>query len=247
MLKCGICGYSDFYKASGYFFCTICQTQSQDVGEEVELELPIESTARLRKTKIHRVKNDKTDVGEVLEWTSWELYNFVLIGLTNEFIELGISADIKITVLQLWARYLGKLEVAFISAKEKLIPKLARRYKKRDAEIIYGKVLSQTKSKKQRKSTNNIADSIPSACLNEETSLRELNRNKKLMITADYDRFMQLQTSSERDVLSTFSQSVYSTHSSTKQSCESMRIQFNSSAKEETSRIKNMAKKSTKI
>ncbi|XP_039315147.1 uncharacterized protein LOC105201074 isoform X2 [Solenopsis invicta] len=224
MLKCGICGYSDFYKASGYFFCTICQTQSQDVGEEVELELPIESTARLRKTKIHRVKNDKT-------------------GLTNEFIELGISADIKITVLQLWARYLGKLEVAFISAKEKLIPKLARRYKKRDAEIIYGKVLSQTKSKKQRKSTNNIADSIPSACLNEETSLRELNRNKKLMITADYDRFMQLQTSSERDVLSTFSQSVYSTHSSTKQSCESMRIQFNSSAKEETSRIKNMAKK----
>ncbi|XP_036144873.1 TATA box-binding protein-associated factor RNA polymerase I subunit B-like [Monomorium pharaonis] len=128
MLKCEICGCRDFYKASGYFFCTICQTQSQDVGEEVELELPIENTMRLRKTKIHCAKNDKD---EVLGWTSWELYNFVLIGLTNELIELGASPDIKITVLQLWARYLGKLEVAFISTKKKLRPKLARRYKKR--------------------------------------------------------------------------------------------------------------------
>lgn len=43
------------------------------------------------------------------------------------------------------------------------------------------------------------------------------------MITADYDRFMQSQTSSEGDVLSTFSQSVYSVQSSAGQSCESMR------------------------
>jgi len=68
---------------------------------------------------------------EEVGWTSWELYNFVLIGLTNELIELGVSADIKITVLQLWARYLGKLEIAFISKNKKLLPKLARRYQKR--------------------------------------------------------------------------------------------------------------------
>ncbi|XP_071569338.1 TATA box-binding protein-associated factor RNA polymerase I subunit B isoform X1 [Temnothorax nylanderi] len=243
MLKCAVCGCSNFYKASGYFFCTTCQTQSQDVGEEVELELPIENTTRLRKTKIHRAKSDKAD--EVLGWTSWELYNFVLIGLTNELIELGISADIKITVLQLWARYLGKLEIAFVSAKKKPIPKLARRYRKRDAEIIYGKVSSQRRARKRRKTGSSLADSTASTYPTEETSLRELNRNKKLMITADYDRFMQSQTGSEGDVLSTFSQSVYSAHSSAGQPCEStsMRIQFNSFAKEETSRIKNMAKR----
>ncbi|XP_036150083.1 TATA box-binding protein-associated factor RNA polymerase I subunit B isoform X3 [Monomorium pharaonis] len=238
MLKCEICGCRDFYKASGYFFCTICQTQSQDVGEEVELELPIENTMRLRKTKIHCAKNDKD---EVLGWTSWELYNFVLIGLTNELIELGASPDIKITVLQLWARYLGKLEVAFISTKKKLRPKLARRYKKRDAEIIYGKVLLQKKPRKRRK-TISTADST-STYPNEEISLRELNRTKKLMVTADYDGFMQSQASSEGDVLSTFSQSVYSAHSSIKQFDENTRIQFNFSAKEEMNRIKNMAKK----
>ncbi|CAL1673635.1 unnamed protein product [Lasius platythorax] len=246
MLQCGVCGCTDFYKASGYSFCSTCQTQNQDAGEELELELPIENNTRLRKTRIRRAKSDKID--EEVGWTSWELYNFVLIGLTNELIELGIPADIKITVLQLWARYLGKLEIAFISTNKKLVPKLARRYKKRDAEIIYGKVLSQKRVKKRRKADSNVTDSAISTYLSEETSLKELNRNKKLMITADYDRFMQSQMSSEGDTLSTFNQSVYSMQSSahtqhTRQSSENERIQFNSSAKEETRRIKNMAKK----
>lgn len=43
------------------------------------------------------------------------------------------------------------------------------------------------------------------------------------MITADYDRFMQSQTSSEGDVLSTFSQSEYSAHSNAGKSCENTR------------------------
>lgn len=80
-------------------------------------------------------------IDKELGWTSWELYNFVLIGLTNELIELGAPVDIKVTVLQLWARYLGKLEVAFTSTKKKLIPKLARRYKKRFVSFIFFKNL----------------------------------------------------------------------------------------------------------
>ncbi|KAL6446677.1 hypothetical protein ACFW04_001264 [Cataglyphis niger] len=246
MLQCGVCGCTDFYIASGYSFCSTCQTQNQEAGKEVELELPMENNTRLRKTKIRRVKNAKT--ADEVGWTSWELYNFVLIGLTNELIELGLSADIKITVLQLWARYLGKLEIAFISKNKKLIPKLARRYKKRDAEIIYGKVLSQKRVKKQRKNESNVTDSAISTCLSEEISLKELNRSKKLMITADYDRFMQSQMSSEGETLSTFNQSVYSMQSSThtqhtRQSFENIRIQFDPYAKDETKRIKEMAKK----
>ena len=50
-----------------------------------------------------------------------ELYNFVLIGLTDELVELGVPSSIKLTVLQLWATYLGKLEVAFISTKKKAV------------------------------------------------------------------------------------------------------------------------------
>ncbi|KYM93727.1 hypothetical protein ALC62_15713 [Cyphomyrmex costatus] len=240
MLNCAICGCSEFYKVSGFSYCITCQTQSQDVGEEVELDLPIENTGKLRKTKIHRMKQNTDELG----WTSWELYNFVLIGLTNELIELGISADIKITVLQLWARYLGKLEVAFISTKKKLVPKLAKNYKKRDADIIYGKV--SQKNKKRKKTGSTIANSSDT-CPNEQISMREINRNKKLMVTADYDRFIKSQTSSEEDTLSTYNQSVYSRpssrHSSVGKSHQNIRIKFNSSAKAEKCKIENMAKK----
>jgi len=59
-----------------------------------------------------------------------------MLGLTNELINLGASPDIKITILQLWARYLGKLEIAFISTKKKLVPKLSRRYRKKFLNFI---------------------------------------------------------------------------------------------------------------
>jgi len=44
----------------------------------------------------------------------------------------------------------------------------------RDAEIIYGKVLSQKRVRKRRKAESSLVDSTS----NEEISLRELNRNK---------------------------------------------------------------------
>ncbi|EFN87076.1 hypothetical protein EAI_04977 [Harpegnathos saltator] len=241
MEKCKICGCVNFYKECGYFFCVTCQTQNEDIREEI-LEVHMDDTTKLRKTRIRRMKDSKTD--KEFGWTSWELYNFVLIGLTNELIELGAPADIKITVLQLWARYLGKLEVAFTSTKKKLIPKLARRYKKRDAEIIYGKIFSQNKTRKRKETDNSIASSRASTYQNQESTLRKLNRNKKLMITTDYDRFIQSQASSEGDALSGFNQSGYSMHSSIEQLSEDYKtIYFNFSAKEETRKIKGMMKK----
>ncbi|XP_020283590.1 TATA box-binding protein-associated factor RNA polymerase I subunit B [Pseudomyrmex gracilis] len=235
MVKCENCGSAEFYKDSGFFFCASCQTQSQDVGQEVEFVYPTENV-RLKKTRIRSVRSGNADA-EAVGWTSWELYNFALIGLTNELIELGASANIKMTVLQLWARYLGKLEVAFMSTKKKLVPKLSRRYKKRDAAIIYGKILSKTKKRKRKRTETNVTET--EACLSDEISMRHINRNKKLMMTADYDRHMQLQANSEGDTLSTFSQSAQSTVGSENRS---FRIKFNASAKKEAKKVKQLAK-----
>lgn len=68
---------------------------------------------------------------QIVGWTSWEQYNFILIGLANELIELGASMDTKMTLLQLWATYLGKLEVAFTSTNKKIMPRFARRFNKK--------------------------------------------------------------------------------------------------------------------
>ncbi|KAK9294609.1 hypothetical protein QLX08_010833 [Tetragonisca angustula] len=225
MQKCTICGSKDFYKEAGHFYCQTCQTQNEDIREEV-LELRTDITTRLRKTRIRQLRSDIS--GNEHGWTSWELYNFVLIGLTNELIDLGVSPDIKLTILQLWATYLGNLEVAFISTRRKCIPKLAKRYKKRDAEIIYGKMQSQKKSRKRRRTSGSITDtSILSSGTSESGSRRELNRTKRLLIAADYDSYLQSQNHSG-DGDSTFIQSP--------------KIQFSSHAKEETRKIKRLSK-----
>ncbi|XP_043600974.1 TATA box-binding protein-associated factor RNA polymerase I subunit B [Bombus pyrosoma] len=246
MQNCRICGSKNFYKEAGYFFCQTCQTQNEDIRDEV-LELRIDSTTRLRKTRIRQLKSDIS--GNEVGWTSWELYNFVLIGLTNELIELGVPSDIKLTILQLWATYLGKLEVAFISTRKKSMPKLARRYKKRDADIIYGKVQSEKTSRKRKRSISNTNTSVISGTsitgLSEGSSMRELNKNKRLLIAADYDRYLQSQNSSEGDGLSVFSQnqSIYSGQSSSVKSSENEgKVQFSSHAKEEARKIKRLSK-----
>ncbi|XP_076295714.1 TATA box-binding protein-associated factor RNA polymerase I subunit B [Lasioglossum baleicum] len=250
MPQCKLCGGADFYKEAGYFFCQTCQTQNEDVREEV-FELRIDNSTRLRKTRIRQLRTQSS--GEELGWTSWELYNFVLIGLTNELIELGVPADLKLTVLQLWATYLGKLEVAFISTKKKCAPKLAKRYNKRDAEIIYGKIQMQKRKRKRRKTGSSTNTSMVSGNQSEGSSLRELNKNKRLLINADYDRFLQSQASSsnfshllsasEGDGLSSFTQSAYSVQSSSVKSSDNEgRVQFSSHAKEETRKIKKLSK-----
>ncbi|XP_043265740.1 TATA box-binding protein-associated factor RNA polymerase I subunit B [Colletes gigas] len=240
MQKCRICNGTDFYKEAGYFFCQTCQTQNEDIREEV-FELHVDNSTRLRKTRIRKLRLDGS--GEELGWTSWELYNFVLIGLTNELVELGVPSNIKLTVLQLWATYLGKLEIAFISKKKKFVPKLARRYNKKDAEIIYGKVQLQKKRRKRRRTGSSTNTSMISGYQSEGSSMRELSKNKRLLVTADYNRYLQSQSSTEGDGLSLFSQSGCSIRSSSiKSSDNEGKVKYSSHAKEEIKKIKRLSK-----
>lgn len=43
--------------------------------------------------------------------TSWECYNYVLKGLTNELLGLGAKPELKLVVQCLWMKYLHKCEV----------------------------------------------------------------------------------------------------------------------------------------
>ncbi|KAK2584219.1 hypothetical protein KPH14_006637 [Odynerus spinipes] len=239
--SCRICGGTDFFKDAGFYYCETCQTQNEDVREEV-LDMRVDTSTRLRRVTVKKSKVKRH--GEDLGWTTWELYNFVLIGLTDELIELGASSNVKLTVLQLWAAYLGKIEVAFTSMTKKDVPKLSRKYNKKDAEIIYGKVQMQKKTSRRSRSVNSSNTSVVSGYQSDGTSSRMFHKSKKLMVKAEYDRYLQSQASSENDAVSTFSQSGYSTRSEIGGSLEKEeKIYFNKSAKQETRKIKELSKK----
>lgn len=120
-------------------------------------------------------------------------------------------------------------------------------YYNRDADIIYGKVQSEKTSRKRKRSrsSTSIISGTSITGLSEGSSMRELNKNKvifiifinknkfisyftqttffqRLLIAADYDRYLQSQNSSEGDGLSMLSQSqsIYSGQSSSVKSSE---------------------------
>ncbi|XP_046416794.1 TATA box-binding protein-associated factor RNA polymerase I subunit B isoform X1 [Neodiprion fabricii] len=236
MDNCKVCRGTVFYKEAGFYFCSECQTQNEERREAI-LEQRFEGI-RVTQRKIANDNSEKTD--QSAQWSTWELYNFVLIGLTDELIELGASSDIKLTVLQLWAFYLGKVEVAFTSKICRKVPKLARRYHKRDADIIYGKL----KSRKRKRSRASSASSIISSQLSEGSSNRELSKHKRLLYKAEYERLVSSQTGSESDALSLVSQSLASIRSGGSQSSVSVeKLKYSKHAKSEAKRVKQLSKK----
>lgn len=66
-----------------------------------------------------------------MEITSWEEYNYILVGLVDELIELGAKPELKLTTLQLWTAYLRLHEVAFFAKKNPKLPKLGAFFKKK--------------------------------------------------------------------------------------------------------------------
>ncbi|PSN45589.1 hypothetical protein C0J52_15087 [Blattella germanica] len=134
------------------------------------------------------------------EWTTWELYNFVLKGMVDELITLGANKEIKVTVLQLWTRYLQLLEIAFISKTNELcLPKLSLPYHQRDARIIYEQRKRRRKKRKKLK-----AESITSSPY---ASARTL---KKTFLQAQYERSC---SEAESDAISMLNESLKSTAS----------------------------------
>lgn len=67
---------------------------------------------------------------EGVELTTYEEFNYILLGLVNELIVIGVNSDFKLTVLQLWTEYLRRTEVAFFSKDDYDLPKLGLNCKK---------------------------------------------------------------------------------------------------------------------
>lgn len=107
-LTCDLCGGTDFYKEQGYFYCRECQTQTQ-VIEEHAFEDQVEGMTIREPGK--KIRKKKTDDKPENHLTSWECYNYILMGLVDELIELGANKELKTTVKVLWYKYLRELEV----------------------------------------------------------------------------------------------------------------------------------------
>ncbi|KAF2897605.1 hypothetical protein ILUMI_08574 [Ignelater luminosus] len=224
-ITCNVCDGTDFFIEAGHYYCTECRTQSQDIIEQV-FDVPEETTAA-RPTSSKRIRKKKKIEDQL---TSWECYNYILLGLVNELIELGADSKLKRVVHILWFKYLKKLEV--ISDKPGETPKLSAINSRKNAEILYGRVRKKRRSSRSPSPASTTDTSITDASI----LRREKAKQRRSMIVAQYD---ELSNTMQSEDVSLHNQSLISLRSGSDSSKtkEEKYLRYNEGSKKELLKI----------
>ncbi|CAH1783598.1 unnamed protein product, partial [Owenia fusiformis] len=116
MPSCENCGEEQFDEHDGLYFCSNCNTQSQDVREELQDEDVVMSTYNKSlaiASARERKKADLVDLGR--PWSTHEGFLIILREQVKGLISKGLPSELKEIVFHLWKLYLSKLGVAFCS------------------------------------------------------------------------------------------------------------------------------------
>ncbi|XP_052122567.1 TATA box-binding protein-associated factor RNA polymerase I subunit B [Frankliniella occidentalis] len=212
MPVCTVCTGTDFICESGYYFCNECQTQSQDVREEVNENDDGADEGKViggKRRKSAKFFESTPSEDEDASITTWEGFNYALVGLVDELILLGAKPSLKLAVLKLWTSYLGKMEVAFFTKNNLTVPKLGPNFNKSDANIIYGYVREKRKSTKTKEKSideqqnekdcnNSLDETGVDDPLNESLKRKKTLKQKNSAFHQNYERMLaEMSTASQ--------------------------------------------------
>lgn len=121
-MECDVCMGHIFQEREGYYYCVECGTKKEQLrAVEISAEDTFNDTPKHTMQRTIRKPKVKEEENEI---TSWEFYNYVLRGLLEELIHMGAKPELKLMTLQVWAAYMGRMEVAFCKTNELGLPKL---------------------------------------------------------------------------------------------------------------------------
>ncbi|CAN7984865.1 unnamed protein product [Ixodes hexagonus] len=113
MVVCQACGGETFEEVSGLYYCSECNTQSQEVRLEELEESFTPSTSYGRSPSRSPRSEDSGDERRAPAkklYPSNELFNIILVRQVSALVSLGASPKLRSTVCALWMRYLVKVE-----------------------------------------------------------------------------------------------------------------------------------------
>ncbi|CAL8123604.1 unnamed protein product [Orchesella dallaii] len=116
---CFICGESNFYSDGGFYYCSLCNTQSQTArlytaDEEYRVDSQRQHTGGVQ---VLRDKKRKTKKGmkDKQFLSTWEMYNILLKHLANQLVGIGFPETVKAKIFQLYTAFLIRRKVIFVS------------------------------------------------------------------------------------------------------------------------------------
>lgn len=132
---CKFCESTEFNIVDGWYYCDDCHRQNYQEFEFDAFGLGTEGV--LKKTKIQDTSlRSLKNIADKTELTTWEAFNYILHGLVEELIAIGVNPEVKLTVFQMWTHYLKKTEVAFFNKQKPALPKLPPIFTKRLRDSI---------------------------------------------------------------------------------------------------------------
>lgn len=146
-LICSVCNETEFHLKEGFYYCNECGTKSDKVFD-IEIVDDEEFDGGITHTTKIKIKTDTK--GEKPDLTSWECYNYILLGMVQELLDMGAKSELKAMVFQIWAAFLRNHEVAFFSRHPEL-PRMPAKFEERDVSILYNHAVKRNKTRREKR------------------------------------------------------------------------------------------------
>lgn len=124
LVECPVCESTDYFTRDGLQFCSVCQTQSQELGYETVVDDETmgrfgANESRLDQLNLKKARKKKAKKEEkVTRWTSAEAFSHILVAWIKEVNKIG-DIDVKEVANDTWIKYLSCVGVAFCPQKER--------------------------------------------------------------------------------------------------------------------------------
>uniref|UniRef100_U5ER76 Putative tata box-binding protein-associated factor rna polymerase i subunit b n=1 Tax=Corethrella appendiculata TaxID=1370023 RepID=U5ER76_9DIPT len=176
MDKCNVCGQSEFTLLNGFYYCDECGTAAKKIELDTT-ELEVLKGKREQKISTLKAKEAAKQEKHAKRLTSYEQFNYIVYGLTNQLIELGVvGKQFKLTMFQIWTHYLRRIEVAFFNKSIAEMPKMPACYKKTDIELLF--------NRKRKRKPSNSSNRSSNSFVSERRKARKLQRE---LARSEYD------------------------------------------------------------
>lgn len=153
MVVCASCGGEDFEEVSGLFYCSECNTQSQEVRvEQVDDEgaAPPPHVGRASPRQSRKETGDKPQESKRHYQTN-ELFNIILVRQVDALVSLGASPELRGVVCRLWMDYLVKLEAVSRVEGDERTPRIGAANRWSDLRTVEELLATSESNERKRK------------------------------------------------------------------------------------------------
>lgn len=196
MVVCASCGGEDFDEVSGLYYCSECNTQSQDVRVEQVDDEGAAPPPHVGRASPRRSRKEMGDAPQEIKrpYPTNELFNAILVRQVDALVSLGASPELRGVVCRLWMDYLVRLEAVSRVEDDERTPRIAAANRWSDLRTVEELLGASESSERKRKK---LQKALFGSGVRTRLTPRSSRRRKRLKNRCDVARAPNLDSECE--------------------------------------------------